>query len=179
MGILRPPRPVKLIASIFSHDISWLQRSIEELSRDYGNLDFISEILSFDKTDYYSKEMGENLKRRFLSFEVLFKPEVLKDIKLYTNRLEKKYADKGKRRVNIDPGYLSLGALILASTKEAAYRPYLGKGIYADLTLIYNSGGFQGLDWTYPDYLDVKVIHIMNQIREKYKFQLKEGKNRP
>lgn len=179
MGIPRPSRPAKLIASIFSHDISWLQRSIEELSRDYGNLDFISEILSFDKTDYYLKEMGKSLKRRFLSFEVLLKPENLGDVKLHTNRLEKKYADRGKRRVNIDPGYLNLGALILASTKEAPHRPYLGKGIYADLTLIYNRGGFQGLAWTYPDYLDGKVIHIMNQLREKYKFQLKEGKDRP
>ena len=52
-----------------------------------------------------------------------------------------------KRKINIDPGYISLGNLVLATGKPFAHRPYLGSGIYADLTLVYQRGGFHPLEW--------------------------------
>ena len=78
---------------------------------------------------------------------------MLPEIKLTTNRLEEQWATpEGNRRINIDPGYLCLQHVVLATTKGYTHRPYLRDGIYADLTLIYRDKSFQPLEWTYPDY---------------------------
>jgi hypothetical protein len=93
-----------------------------------------------------------------------------------TNRLEKKYAaPDGNRRINIDPGYIRLEHVILATTKGYAHRPYLRGGIYADLTLIYRNKSFQPLEWTYPDYRQEEVIALFNQFRKRYLEDLRGG----
>ena len=79
------------------------------------------------------------------------------------------------RVVNIDPGYINAYHLILTTTKPCPHRPYLQKGIYADLTLIYRKQSFRALPWTYPDYQSDKMIAIMNVLRQKYLFQFRKG----
>ena len=165
--------PVKLVLSVFAVTAEQLNGTISELSALYGQADFISEQMPFDYTDYYSPEMGGVLVRRFLSMEKLIQPEVLPDIKLATNELELKSASRGKRQVNIDPGYLSKAHLILATGKGYTHRPYLRDGIYADLTLIYQGKKFCALPWTYPDYADEKQLSMLSKIREKYLLQLR------
>jgi len=97
--------------------------------------------------------MGKELIRQWVSFSQLIKEDEIKDIKLKTIQLEKLLANKdGRRNVNIDPGYVSLSKLVLASTKNYAHRIYLGDGIFAEITLIYRKGMFRPLEWTYPDY---------------------------
>jgi len=168
------PKPVKLIASVFSKTNELIVAATEELSRKFGRIDFVSNIFPFNYTTYYNKEMGKDLIRRFLSFNKMILPHRLPDIKLYTNRIEKDFSDcQGDRRLNIDPGYISLSHLILATGKGYAHRPYLRKGIYADLTLIYKDKRFQTLDWTYPDYRSKGIIELMDTVRRKYLFQLK------
>jgi len=75
-------------------------------------------------------EMGKPLFRQFLSFEKLISPEQLVEIKLFTNQLEQESAEQGRRRVNLDPGYLSLDHLVLATGKPCAHRIYLSQGIW-------------------------------------------------
>ena len=153
-----------------------LQRGVKDLCLDFGEADFTSNKLPFHFTDYYTKEMGEDLFRRFITFKDLIFIPRLPDIKLATNRIEEKYADPaGNRRVNIDPGYFCMEHVILATTKGYAHRPYLRDGIYADLTLIYRNRSFQPLEWTYPDYRQEEVIGLFNQFRKKYVEDLKEG----
>ena len=144
-----------------------------KLSASYGPPDFLSDVVPFDYTDYYCPEMGENLVRRFLSMEKLIRPETLPDIKLATNSMENEFTQEGKRRVNIDPGYISKGHLILATGKSYAHRPYLRDGIYADLTLFYQNKKFCSLPWTYPDYADEKQLLMLGKIRATYLLQLK------
>ena len=165
--------PVKLVFSVFAVTAQQVNETISELSALYGQADFISEQMPFDYTDYYSPEMGGALVRRFLSMEKLIRPEVLPDIKLATNELEQKSASRGRRQVNIDPGYLSKAHLILATGKGYTHRPYLRDGIYADLTLIYQGKKFCALPWTYPDYADEKQLSMLSKIREKYLLQLR------
>lgn len=168
------PKPVKLIASVFSKTNELIAAATEELSRKFGRIDFISEIFPFNFTTYYSKEMGKDLIRRFLSFNRMILPHRLPDIKLYTNKIEKEFSDcQEDRRLNIDPGYISLSHLILATGKGYAHRPYLRKGIYADLTLTYKDKRFEALDWTFPDYRSKEIIELMDTVRRKYVFQLK------
>jgi hypothetical protein len=169
----QPPEAVKLIASLFSGDRFLLDEAVQALSERYGRADFISAPAPFTYTDYYEREFGGSLVRRFVAFERLIRPEVLPDIKLWTNVLEKRLSAEGRRRVNIDPGYLARAHLILATGKGYTHRPYLREGIYADLTLIYRERSFHPLPWTYPDYASEEVIGMLTRIREKYRLQLK------
>lgn len=169
----RPPEVVKLVASLFSGDDHLLNDTIRILTEQYGKADFISASVTFSYTDYYEKEFGTSLVRRFVSFERLIRPEALPDIKVCTNALEKRLATEGRRTVNIDPGYLSKAHLILATGKGYSHRPYLGEGIYADLTLMYRDKSFHPLPWTYPDYAGEEMIGMLARIRNKYVLQLK------
>jgi hypothetical protein len=169
----QPAEAVKLITSIFSGGDNLTANAIEALSERYGKTDFISAPFSFAYTDYYVKEFGESLVRRFVAFERLIRPEELPDIKLWTNRLERGTSDEERRKINLDPGYLARSHLILATGKGYSHRPYLRDGIYADLTLLYRDKAFCVLPWTYPDYAGGEIIGMLTRIREKYVLQLK------
>ncbi|KPJ60485.1 MAG: hypothetical protein AMJ42_01430 [Deltaproteobacteria bacterium DG_8] len=169
-----PPTPVKLITSLISKDRSLIAFVTAELSQAYGGIDFMSRFIPFTTTTYYQAEIGENLMRRFITFEKLIEPDMLPEVKRCTDELEAKHKDgEGNRKVNCDPGYIAFDHLILATNKKYAHRPYLRNGVYADLTLIYKKKSFQPLEWTYPDYGSAEIIEIMNRLRERYKVQLK------
>jgi hypothetical protein len=169
----RPAESVKLLMSHIYADDNSLKKILETLSLRYGDIDFVSAPMPFHYTDYYAEEMGSPLERRFIFFDKLIRPESLPDVKLFTNDVEERTLEGGKRRVNIDPGYMSQAHLILATGKGYSHRPYLRDGIYADLTLIYTDKSFQCLPWTYPDYGGKPVIEMLNRIRSKYVMQLK------
>lgn len=172
MGKIQKSQKVKLIVSIFSSRKELFDDVKSVMIRRFKAVDFESEFLSFDKTDYYEPEMGSNLLRKFYSFERLIKPEKLADIKIYTNKLEVKFSYQNKRIVNIDPGYLTLGKLILATTKDQQHRIYLKKDIYAEITLRYQKGSFIAWGWTYPDYASMRYREIFSKIREIYRKQI-------
>lgn len=173
MGETLKPQPVKLIAGFIFKKEDILNKTKIILERHFGKIDFESQNLPFIHTVYYEKEFGDNLKRIFVSFKKLISPSSLSKIKIMTNRIEKKISVKGKRMINIDPGYLNLSKLILASTKDYKHRIYLNKGIYAEITLFYQNKTFQPWEWTYPDYKTNEYIAIFNQIREIYAKQIK------
>ncbi|MGQ9647350.1 MAG: DUF4416 family protein [Thermodesulfobacteriota bacterium] len=174
MGKAREPEPAKLFMSLISSEDSLLEKGMKDLGEMFGEVDFISDVLPFDFTDYYAKEMGKDLFRRFITFSSLISRSLLPKIKQETNHLEEKYSSPaGHRRINIDPGYLCLEHVILATTKGYTHRPYLREGIYADLTLIYRNKSYQPLEWTYPDYRQPEVIRLFNQFRKTYLRDLK------
>jgi hypothetical protein len=164
---------VKLISSLFSSQTNMIEQVIQELEGLFGPTDWISPALLFDRTKYYEKEMGWPLHRRFISFKTLIRPADIVEIKWKTNTLEKRYARNGNRKINIDPGYIALERLVLATGKNYTHRIYLSKGIYADLTLIFQRGSFSPLAWSYKDYSDPEVIGFFNALRERYKRQIR------
>jgi len=168
MGKLQTPKPVKMIMSVLASDDVVVHRVKEILEERYGQIDFTSEILPFTSTDYYTPEMGGGLFRRFVTFRTLVPRESLVAVKRETNAIEEYFAVGGRRRVNIDPGYISAEHLILATTKGYTHRPYLGDGVYADLTLIYCKGEFQPLGWTYPDYASKEIRRVLGDLRKAY-----------
>ncbi|MFC2029156.1 DUF4416 family protein [Chloroflexota bacterium] len=176
MGTARQPDPVKLIVSLLTADTTLLIETRGELSRLFGAVDSESELLPFDHTDYYAPEFGSGLQRQILSFEVLVEPSDLPAIKVQTNALESSLAEGGHRRVNIDPGYVTLGKLVLASTKDHAHRIYLQDGVYAEGTLTFQRGRFRSWPWTYPDYGSDRYSELFYGIRERYKAQLRSEK---
>ena len=181
MSLPRPFKPVKLVMSfIFSQGKDFLP-ALCRADQRFGPVDFVSETLAFDFTSYYSPEMGKGLWRRMVSFEPLVMPDQLVSVKLWTNAQELQILnEQGGRRLNIDPGYLAASKFILATGKDYSHRIYLGEGIYGDLTLIFQKGAFSPLPWTYPDYASEPLLGIINLLRKRYLWQLKntgkEGK---
>ena len=176
MGKIAYPPPAKLILAMFSNDIELFPTLQEKLAGIWGEIDFKSPIFDFNYTSYYEKEMGKDLKKKFVSFKELISREELADIKLKTNILEQEYLSKrGERTINLDPGYITASKLVLASTKNYAHRIYLGKGIYGEVTLFFQEGSFHPHPWTYPDYQSEEAQSAFRQIREIYRQQIKES----
>jgi hypothetical protein len=162
--------PVKLIAGFLYSRDDILMDVLEKMEAKFGRVEFESERFSFSHSEYYKKEMGPELTRYFASFEEPVTPDKLRQFKQTTIKLEQKYlGEGGGRQVNIDPGLVSLGNLVLASTKEFAHRVYLGGGIYAEVSMIYQNGSFRTLPWTYPDYQRDETIRFMNRVRDGLK----------
>ncbi|OIO36080.1 MAG: hypothetical protein AUJ74_03675 [Candidatus Omnitrophica bacterium CG1_02_44_16] len=169
------PLPVKLVIGLIAGELSIFKKTQDLLSRKFGKVDLISQVFSFDQTDYYEKDMGKGLKRVFLSFEKLIGPEQLANIKRFTNQLEKKLRqDAGHRSVNIDPGYISLSKLVLATTKSFVHRIYCKDGIFEEITLSFKGKTFTPGPLTYPDYRSTTHITMFNDIRNKYYEQIKK-----
>ena len=178
MGEARPSLPVKLICGVLAGRGEWLDAACPLLERELGPIDLSSETWPFDFTDYYEKEMGPGLLRRFYSFRELMNPEHLVDVKHATNRLEKVLSGKlsggPPRPVNLDPGYVCGSKLVLASTKDYSHRIYLRAGIFAEVTLRWRSGKFEPLEWTYPDYRTERYLECFSRVRGIYMEQLRE-----
>jgi len=174
MGKIGTPERVKLIAGLISNNTKLLSDIRRPFERILANsIDFESPVIEFDKTDYYQEEMGPALKRKFYSFKKLVSLDGIHAVKIKTNALEKRFTKLGKRRVNIDPGYIDMAKLVLFSTKDYTHRIHISKGIYAEVTLHYKNGSFTAWPWTYPDYRTKEYLDIMHKIREIYKEQLR------
>lgn len=172
---ITPFSPVKLIFGIIASDNRVFKRGEGRLKKLFGPLDAESQKWPFMFTDYYQKEMGKDLFRKFLSFEKLIKPECLADIKLTSNDMEEKISQEfqSKRRViNLDPGYLTTAALFMATAKNFASRVPLQKGIYAHLELMFGKNEVRLLDWTYPDFRNTGYQEFFLKIRAIYLEQL-------
>ena len=176
------PHPVKLFVGMLSNDISLFEKLKGDIEGIFGPSDMESPIWEWRHTDYYSKEMGSGLKRQFIFFRKLINPGVISEIKLKTNELEKQYLypstsplskggqrGVGRRRINLDPGYLDSAKIVLVSTKDFSHRIYLGNGIYGEVTLIYSGNAYQVLPYTYPDFRTQEYLDIFRKAREMLK----------
>lgn len=172
MGEIKQPKPVNLFAGIIYKNEETLIEALKTLEEKIGLIEDRTHKMAFDHTRYYEKEMGSMLNRIFILFSHLIQRESLVGIKLLTNEIEKDFSDTGKRLINIDPGYISLENVVLATTKNYTHRIYLASGIYGDLTLVYKKGTYTPLEWTYPDYASKNIIEIFNNWRNLYKRKL-------
>ena len=177
MWKLKAPKPVKLIIGILAADRQCLHAAVEALAHRFGPLDFVSDVWPFDQTDYYKDQTGENILRQFVSAERLTNPALLAKIKHKTNKLEQKLAAKMKlplpRPVNLDPGIIEPSKLVLATTKNYSHRIYIGKKMYAEVTLIFDKGYWCPLPYTYPDYKQQCYFDFFDKVRTRLLEQLK------
>ncbi len=165
------PSPAKLIVGLLYCRPQLQQQCWEALCRRLGPLDWLSEPCEFHYTDYYQREMGPGIMRRTASFQRLVEIEELVEIKLFSNEIEAQLSRSGRRRVNIDPGILGEERLVLATGKNYTHRVYLRRGIYADLTLVYQQGEYRPLPWTYPDYREERLLKSLRALRIKLIYQ--------
>jgi len=175
MGTVRPPAHVKLFCALLVTPTLPLDEIEIGLAETYGVIVLRSTPMPFTQTTYYEREMGPNLTRRYVAFDPLVSMATLAAVKHTTNRLETRWSTPhGQRRVNIDPGYLDLAKVVLASTKDHSHRLYIGDGIFAEVTLRYRQHAFQPWEWTYPDYRVPATLTFFHQLRALYKRQLRD-----
>jgi hypothetical protein len=170
VGTARAFEPAKLICgALFAGDDAF-RRARDRMAERFGTTDAESDDLPFDFTDYYAAEMGTGLRRRFFSFARLVDPGQLVEAKLLSNAVEREMAmdrdGRTCRRVNLDPGYVTLGKLVLATTKDHAHRIALRDGIFAEVTLAYRGGRWEPFPWTYPDYRSGRYDAFLLSARE-------------
>jgi hypothetical protein len=154
-----------LVVGVLAAGNEALELAVSLMEAAHGPVRTASEAAPFSWSRYYAAEMGPDLTRQFFAFERAIDPGLLRQIKADTGRLERAHARAGRRIFNLDPGYLTLSGLVVASTKDASYRVYLGDGIYAQPMLVYANGKFQPLDWTYPDYRDPVHLALFEAVR--------------
>ena len=178
MGKINYPQPAMLFAGLIYRDIEIEESAKVKLVDEFGEIYQQSIPIPFNFTDHYNKEMGEGLKREFISFKKLMNVDNLPMIKIKTNEMESDLADSStdNRKINIDPGYITAEKLVLATTKNYGHRPYLTDGIYAELTYRFIKKSFTTLEWTYPDYRTKEAISMFNGWRKWYLEKLKENK---
>lgn len=181
MGKIRNPLPVKLFFGMLSPDPSLFETSTEILIREYGPLDFSSDVWQWDKTNYYQDEMGTAIFRKFIFFEHVIDPGLLPSIKTFTNGMERDFAtmegERIRRRINLDPGYVTEAKVVLATTKDFSHRLYIGSGLFAEVTLRYSLRDrmFLPLDYTYPDYKSEAYQKIFQKARRNLRTALHPG----
>ena len=155
-----------------------MKESQECLTDAFGAIDSESQEFDFDYTDYYMKQMGGPLKRKFCSFLQLISPEKLSEIKIQTNELEKEIQKKrqaSSRIVNLDPGFLNGAAIVMGTVKDFAHRIPLQRGIYGHLELLFGKNSVKTLEWTYPDFRNPAYHQYFLSVRKIYLQQLRQG----
>jgi hypothetical protein len=78
-----------------------------------------------------------------------------------------------KRPVNLDPGYIEQAKVVLASTKNFYHRIYIGRGIFAEVTMHFKNNTYQFFPWTYPDYQSRDYQEFFLRTRQIFRSQLR------
>lgn len=167
--------PILFIGTLFS-DKKIFDDVFPILRDNFGTILFQSTTQPWKYSDHYNEELGTPLYRNFIFFDGIIDPSILADIKLLTNDIEAIYSRDEKRQINLDPGYITLAKVVLASTKNYSHRIYLGKGIYAELALLYKNQQFITMPYTYNDYKDHDYLSMFMEVRTLLKKKHTEGK---
>ncbi len=172
MGKIQPHQPVKLFVGILTSLPGILSEVEKRLVQLLGPVETRSAGFCFDFTHYYDEEMGSPIQRSFLGLSELINAEEIARIKVRTNQIEADLASdwrQVRRPVNLDPGYLELSKIVLASTKNYYHRMYLSGGIFAEVTLHFEDGTWKALPWTFPDFQSRRYDSFFTEMRDGYR----------
>ncbi len=170
-------KPAKLYIGTIFRERAVLEECLTIIKKEYGEIESESQVFEFTQTDYYIKEMGSPLHRQFFVLKRLIDPSLLSDIKIFTNRIEddfkERYQSKG-RVINLDPGIITAGSMIVATAKNFSHRIPLKNGIYAHLEYMFTKKEVKELPWTYLDFRSEEYKNFFLKIRKKYLAELRE-----
>jgi hypothetical protein len=178
-----PAPMVKMICGMLSSRTELLEAAVRALETAFGPTDVVSEVMDFDFTHYYDAQMGSPLYRQFVAFDRLAPADRLAKAKLTTNAIERQFAESQTeagqpaipRPINLDVGYVEPAKLILASMKNFSHRIYLGRGVFAEVTLLYHPGRWDALGWTFPDYASGRYDAFLTEARNRLRAAQKES----
>lgn len=165
-GGIRRAQDVVLFNAVM-YNPHYVNNPAKEIVDTFGEILDQTAVMGFDHTDYYKKEFGNELKKFFLAHRIKYQPDRLVEFKLRAIQLEDRFKVDGKRKLNVDPGYIAIEKVVAASTKNFTHRIYLGKGIYADLQLIRKENRYEALPWTFYDYSMEAVVSFFDKVRKE------------
>ena len=178
MSPLPDPQPALLLMAAFSRYPEALRWTEQQIAAHWGPLALVSPQFEFTQTDYYEPTMGPGLLKQFFACEQLTGQDALPALKLQTGSWEAEYAAEANvpepRPLNLDPGLITLGKLLLASTKDHAHRIYLGRGIFAEVTLHLRHGRWEPWPWTFPDYRRADYQAFFDECRSYLRLKLRK-----
>lgn len=164
------------LVAIFSRHESALDWGMKKIATQWGPIALTSPSFDHSETTYYAAEMGTGLVKQFLVVDGWYNPALLPKSKLQSNAWEEELSQSSdyaeSRPLNIDPGYIALTKLVLASCKDRAHRIYLSDGIYAEECLYYLGQRWQARPWTYPDYQRADFQTFFSEARELLKTRM-------
>lgn len=170
---------VKFICGMISAETSLLEEAAGVMAQRVGAIEAVSETYAFDFTEYYHREMGRPLWRRFVRFAGLRGADELAAVKVLTNRIEAEFAGspgaKVGRPVNLDPGYVEESKLVLGSMKNFSHRIYLGDGVFGEITLMWRGGVWEAMGWTFPDFGSGRYDEFLTEARESLRADKRPG----
>ena len=170
MGAIYEFDKEKLIVGVIYSDLDVYERAMAALTERFGEIEDECEGFSFSRefSDYYDGELGGEGMRKIYSFKRLVDPSEQAEIKEFTNAIEAEFSVDGQRKINLDPGFINHGRLMLATTKNTGFRIPLKRGIYTELTLFYARGEWHKFPWSYRDYQSPLVQEFLTRVRKSY-----------
>lgn len=172
MGKIKDLQKVRLFTGVMYSEGFDPGEAMDLMIGRFGGIEQYSPEFDFYFTSYYENEMGRGLKKRFLTFSHLIDRQELPGIKVFTNGIEERFSVEKdgelKRRVNIDPGYITPSNVVLATTKEFPHRIYLDQGIFGEVTFTFRKDGLEYYHWTYDDYKTELTEKFFISARRKY-----------
>ena len=163
-----PEKAILFVGALFS-TTDVVEPAFAMLGESFGDFLLTSPPLDWNYTHYYDKELGIPIKRRYVFFKSVIDPSILAEAKRITNEIEESFLYNGNRQINLDPGYLTIAKVVLASNKNYSHRVYLGKGVYAEIELYFQGGKYNAFHYTYPDYKDDKFLKFFMETRSLLK----------
>ena len=168
--------PTQLFTGIIYSNTISLSLILDLVSTTFNNRIMLCSLPQpFDHSSYYNDEIGPNLTRVFIGFEIPVQPELGFKYKLKAVELENRYKNNNKRIFNIDPGILSLHNVILYSTKNFSHRIACQDGVYAEVTCLFQQKQLIPLDWTYPDFRQQAHQRFFLHLRSMYHHYLRSN----
>lgn len=174
------PKESKAILFLLTNEEKLAEEILSEFERHLGPVEMRSDWHSFPKSHYYEEEMGPNLKRRLIGFKNIFEPHRLVELKQLATTIENQFShdacrmshDVQQRSINIDPGYVDLFKVVLASGKAGGQKVALSAEVYSCTLLRFEKGKWIPFDWSFPDFKEATYHDDLLKIRGNLKRNL-------
>lgn len=166
-----PPEAKAILFLLTAHE-ELAKEVIAAFEPTLGPVELQSPWHPFHHSAYYEKEMGPNLKRCLIGFKNIFEPHRLPELKQAASDLELRTSNLELRTINIDPGYVDLFKVVLASGKAGGQKVALSKETYAYPLLRYEKGKWHPFEWTYPDFKEAAYHQDLLKIRMSLRKEL-------
>ena len=85
MGEIVEHKPVVLITAVTSRYPEALAWTVDQAVAQWGPISIRSPVFDFTETDFYTKSMGNDLKKQFLAFANPFDPGQIAETKIISN----------------------------------------------------------------------------------------------
>ncbi len=175
MAEIAPYQPVLLFVGILFREEEVVNEAFRIMDEEFPPFDLKSETIPFGYSNYYDTEMGSGIKRCWVASGELRDPSKLAKWKLFTDGIERRLSIDGRRQINLDPGFVGLSKVVLASLKDHPQRVPLESGVYAEFELIFNNNKWDDLPWTYRDYADKPAKNFLTEVRSQLYHRLKNS----